>query len=175
MRGLTSRIAWRKHSTRTVTESGININMRRVVLAGLAAGVVFFLTDAVADEVVVGPEIRAGLQAIGKPAPQESAAMFAYLLGFCSVFGIALVWLYAVIRPRFGPGPGTAIRAGLAAWFFFGVIDAFGWAPMGFVPIRVYAIGNVAWVIQTLLAAMVGGWLYKEATPSNGAYAAGRR
>jgi hypothetical protein len=151
------------------------INLKRVVVAGLAAGVVFFLTDAVADELVVGNEIRAGLRAIGKPEPQESAAMFAYLLWFCSIFGIALVWLYAAIRPRFGPGPGTAIRAGLAAWFFFGVIDALGWAPLGFVPVRVYLIGNVAWVIQTLLAATVGGWLYREETASSAAHAAGVR
>lgn len=54
------------------------LNLKRVVVAGLAAGVVFFPTDAVADELVVGNEIRAGLQAIGKPEPQESAAMFAY-------------------------------------------------------------------------------------------------
>lgn len=94
------------------------INLKSVVAAGLAAGVVFFLTDAVADLLVVGNEIRAGLQAIGRPEPRESAAMFAYLLAFCSIFGIALVWLYAAIRPRFGPGTGTAIRAGLAAWFF---------------------------------------------------------
>ena len=75
------------------------INIRRVVWAGLAAGLVFFLADAV-DELVVGSEIHAGPQAIGKPEPQESAAMFAYLLCFCSIFGIALVWLYAAIRPR---------------------------------------------------------------------------
>ncbi len=58
--------------------------------------------------------------------------------------------------------PRTAIRAGLIAWFFFGVIDALGWAPIGFIPVRLYVIGNMAWVVQTILAALVGGWLYKE-------------
>jgi hypothetical protein len=149
-----------------VRNSDLNsgINLRRLLTAGVAAGVVFFLTDLVADELVVGAEIRAALHAIGKPEPQESAALVLYLLAFCCVFGIGLVWLYAAITPRFGPGPATAARAGLAAWFFFGAIDALGWAPFGFVPVRLYVIGNVAWVIQTLLAAEVGAWLYKEGT-----------
>ncbi len=138
------------------------INMKRVLLTGLAAGLVFFLTDAVADELVVGNEIRTALRALGKPEPQESAAMLAYLVVFSAVFGSALVWLYAAIRPRFGSGPRTAIRAGLIAWFFFGVIDALGWAPIGFIPVRLYVIGNMAWVVQTILAALVGSWLYKE-------------
>jgi len=30
---------------------------------------------------------------------------------------VLLVWLYAAIRPRFGPGPATAAKAGVAAWF----------------------------------------------------------
>jgi hypothetical protein len=92
----------------------------------------------------------------------ESAAMLVYLLVFSMMFGSALVRLYAAIVPRFGPGAGTAIRAGLIAWFFFGVVDALGWAPIGFIPVRLYVIGNVAWVIQTLLAALVGAWLYRE-------------
>ena len=32
------------------------------------------------------------------------------------VLGIASVWLYAAIRPRFGPGAATAVCAGLAVW-----------------------------------------------------------
>ena len=30
----------------------------------------------------------------------------------------AAVWLYAAIRPRYGAGVGTAVRAGVANWFF---------------------------------------------------------
>src|SRR6266498_3044540 len=147
----------RSHRRRVNKETTMDsINMKRVWLAGLAAGLVFFLTDAVADELVVGNEIRTALRALGKPEPQESATMLAYLVVFSAVFGSALVWLYAAIRPRFGSGPRTAIRAGLIAWFFFGVIDALGWAPIGFIPVRLYVIGNMAWVVQTILAALVG-------------------
>ena len=30
--------------------------------------------------------------------------------------GLLLVWLYAAIRPRFGPGPRTATYAALVVW-----------------------------------------------------------
>src|SRR5437667_4515115 len=33
------------------------------------------------------------------------------------VLGVLLVWLYAAIRPRFGPGPKTSLIAGLVLWF----------------------------------------------------------
>ena len=32
------------------------------------------------------------------------------------MLGIASVWLYAAIRPRYGAGAGTAIMAGVAVW-----------------------------------------------------------
>lgn len=38
------------------------------------------------------------------------------VMGF--VFGIAAVWLYAAIRPRYGAGIGTPVRAGIAVWSF---------------------------------------------------------
>ena len=55
--------------------------------------------------------------------------------------GIGVVWLYAAIRPRYGPGAGTAVKAGVAlvlaaahrvwdeGWFPGGVlmIDMFGY------------------------------------------------
>ncbi len=96
------------------------INMKRVCLAGLAAGLVFFLTDAVADELVVGNEIRTALRALGKPEPQESAAMLAYLVVFSAVFGSALVWLYAAIRPRFGCGLALRSERGSSRGFSSG-------------------------------------------------------
>ncbi len=145
---------------REIANGGINVG--RVVLAGIVAGITFFVLDAVADELFVGGEIRAALLAAGKPAPQESLRMFVYILAFCAVFGVALVWLYAAIRPRFGAGPRTAVIAGLTAWLFFGAVDAFGWAPFGFIPVRVYLIGNIAWIVQTVIAAVIGCRFYRE-------------
>lgn len=138
------------------------INVKRVILAGIAAGLVFFLTDLIADELVVGKEMRAGLLALGRPVPPETVASAAHFLAISLLLGIALVWVYAAIRPRFGPGPRTAVVAGLIGWFFFGLIDALGYAPLGLLPVRYYVVGNAAWIVQTILASLTGGKLYKE-------------
>src|SRR5258707_14773503 len=91
------------------------INMGRVVLGGLAAGVVLDATDGILNSVVLADQWAAYMQSVGK-APAFGGNQIAGFVINGFIVSIALVWLYAAIRPRFGPGPATAIRAGLAAW-----------------------------------------------------------
>jgi hypothetical protein len=61
------------------------------------------------------------MKALGKSSVMTSAALVVWILwGF--VYGILCVWLYAGIRPRFGPGPGTAAKAGFVAWLLAGLL-----------------------------------------------------
>jgi hypothetical protein len=77
--------------------------------------------------------------------------------------GIVLVLGYACIRTRLGPGPKTAIIAGLFAWFavyvYCGVIDGvlFG------MPVGTMGLVLVWGLVEYPLAALAGAWLYKEA------------
>ena len=91
-------------------------------------------------------------------------------LAYTFVLGIILAWLYAAIRPRFGPGPFTALRAGavlwLAAWLTFYV-----WlAPTGrgllFLEPRHTAVALLAELAGVLLAALAVGWIYRERNQS---------
>jgi len=79
------------------------------------------------------------------------------------VSGIALVWVYAAIRPRFGAGAKTGVIAGLAVWFFISFLHALGEAPMQLFPQRLYAIGVVVALFQLPIAAAIGAYVYKEA------------
>ena len=78
------------------------------------------------------------------------------------VLGIALVWVYAAIRPRFGPGPKTAVFAGLAVWVLmwllgFGATLLSGMFPAGLV------LTTLVWeLFEMPIAAVAGAWLYKE-------------
>ena len=77
------------------------------------------------------------------------------------MLGISTMWLYAAIRPRYGPGPKTAVVAGFALWFFGSWVDAV-WAALGAVPLRAL-VGPVAASLPiVLVAAVVGAWPYKE-------------
>lgn len=75
-----------------------------------------------------------------------------------TALGVATVWLYAAIRPRFGPGPKTAICAGLVVWALSYVFTAiFGGQSIGTVVVI------IAWTgIEMLFASSVGGYLYHE-------------
>jgi hypothetical protein len=138
------------------------INWGRVILGGLAAGIVINLSEWLLNGVVLKEQWAESMKALGKSGEVTANQIIVWnIWGF--LLGIGLVWLYAAIRPRFGPGAGTAVKAGLAVWFFAHFLWTLGSWNMGLFPQNALMIG-VAWVlVETILAAVVGGWLYKEA------------
>lgn len=137
------------------------INWGRVVLCGFVTGVVWGALDA-ALLPLVGRDFITALP-VGFSAPTPGAGMvwrgILFLLPL--VLGFSNMWLYAAIRPRFGPGPKTALVAGFALWFFGSCVDA-AWAGLGAVPPAVL-VGPVATSLPiTLVASLAGAWLYKE-------------
>src|SRR5262249_47722830 len=101
----------------------------------------------------------AGMKALGKSLPQDGKTIAVWvILGF--VMGIASVWLYAAIRPRYGAGAATAARAGVTVWFFGSLICTVVFVNMGLFPFRVLP---VVWELaQAVIATVVGAWLYRE-------------
>src|ERR671919_2983805 len=104
------------------------INLQRVVLGGLLAGLVLNVVDFLLYGVILADDINAAMQALGKPAMAGSSIAVFVVLDF--LYGIALVWGYAAIRPRFGAGPRTAVYAGLYMWVLIALLHAIGEAPM---------------------------------------------
>src|SRR5438445_8294093 len=101
------------------------------------------------------------MQALGKPAELSTGAIVMFnVWGF--LLGIAAVWLYAAIRPRYGSGPNTAIRAGLVAWALAVFLPNLSNYPLGLFPTRLLVISTVVALIELPLATVVGAWSYKE-------------
>ncbi len=135
------------------------INYRRLVLAGLLAAVVL-LGCQVALIGSLSSTIMAARDAAHLPAfvPRPVLSILELLST-----SYLIVWLYAAIRPRFGPGIGTAVRSGVAVWFCLGGIvtihtisDNFGF-PAGIV--LLIAAGMLPAVV---LASIAGAWAYRE-------------
>ncbi len=136
------------------------INYVRVILCGLLAGLVLNLGEAFLNFVVLAGQWEEALRAINKEPPGGSMTVVFVILGF--VLGWAIVWVYAAIRPRMGPGPRTAICAGLAVWFLSYAWPSLSGMPMGIFPNWLFII-SIAWgLIEVPLAALAGAWLYKE-------------
>jgi hypothetical protein len=140
------------------------INLGRVFLGGLAAGVVINLSESLLNAVVVKKDWEEAMRALGKdPATGMGGSAIAVWILWGFLAGIAAVWLYAAIRPRYGAGAKTAVIAGIGAWFFAGFLSNLAMMNVGLFPQRLIMIGLVWGLVEFIVAALVGGWLYKEA------------
>jgi len=76
--------------------------------------------------------------------------------------GILFVWLYALIRPRLGPGPKTAMVAAIVAWLgiyiYAGVISGLLFA----IPLNTMVFVAVWGLFEYVLATLVGAAIYRE-------------
>lgn len=138
------------------------INWGRVVAGGLLAGLVLNVFDFVIHGVVLADQWNAALAALGKG--EMSGSAIAWYVAFDFVLGIATVWLYAAIRPRFGAGPKTAAWAGVFVWFLVGLMFNVAQVPSGIWPANLLWTSAIVSVVYVPLAAVVGAWPYQEAT-----------
>jgi hypothetical protein len=136
------------------------INLSRVILGGLLAGLIVNIGETILNVVVVADDMNVALTARNLPAVGTGAivgfVVFAFLLG------IVTVWLYAAIRPRFGAGVGTAVMAGLAVWFLAYFYGGVGLVLMGFFPGALAAFTLVWGAVEIVIASVAGAWAYHE-------------
>jgi hypothetical protein len=135
------------------------INLSRVILGGLAAGLVINIGEFILNTYVIGEQAAAAMARLGLPAIGSQQIVWFVVFGF--LYGIWLVWLYAAIRPRFGAGVKTAIIAGIALWVA-AVLSAVGNTIAGVMPANLTVIALVWGLFEMPIAAVVGAWLYKE-------------
>jgi hypothetical protein len=137
------------------------INLGRVLLGGLIAGVVLNIGESLLNGVVLANDMMNEYQRLNLSKPGSDFIAKAVVATF--ILGIVIVYIYAAIRTQFGPGVKTAIYAGLFAWFcvyvYVGVIQT----GLGFVSARLALIGAVWGLVEYAAGAVAGAWLYKEA------------
>ncbi len=143
----------------------VNINRQKLVLGGLAAGVVLNIIDYLSNAVILADRMRADANAfkpgLGDRFSTMSAGQIAGYVFFDFIVGMLLVWTYAAIRPRFGPGARTAMYVALL-FFVFGMILTFGYKEMGVMSPGLWYTYSGIWLVNLLLASMVGGKVYSE-------------
>lgn len=135
----------------------------RVVGGGLVAGLVMNVVDGVVNGAILGARWLEETQRLGVDASQaaQSRSLVGWLV-FDFLCGIALVWLYASIRPRYGAGPRTAIVAGIALWFITHLAFS-AWAFTGLYSTGIVAASTVGGLVAAVAGGLAGCALYKEA------------
>ena len=136
------------------------INFTRVLLGGLLAGALLNIGDYLLHGPIMGEQWKAATDSYGMLEPGSGAIVWFMIMDF--ITGVAMVWLYAAIRPRFGAGVRTAIVTGLMVWFFAWLLNYGGLMAMGIFPTKLLMIVLVWGFFQLPIAAIAGAWLYKE-------------
>lgn len=135
-------------------------NWRRLLIGGLVAGVVMNLLSFAEWTLLIRPLLSDALQAVGRPL-QESATMGVVMVVMFFLVGILAIWLYAAIRPRFGPGAKTAAIAGVAVGILLGIAIAWGMSSQ-LIPATVWATDAIATLVIVVIGTILGAWVYKE-------------
>jgi hypothetical protein len=135
------------------------INWARVLLGGLLAGLVVNISEYVTNGVVLAADWAAASSALGRPMPASAIPIF-IVWGF--LVGIAAIWLYAVARPRFGPGAKTAVLTGFAFWVIGYVFPNVVTAALQTYPSRLLVITTLVGLVEIILGSLAGAWVYQE-------------
>ena len=137
------------------------MNYGRVILGGLVAGVVLNIGEFLFNGVIMASAMKEWALAHNFPA-EPTPTFFVVATALTFVLGIVLVWLYALIRPRCGAGPKTAVCAGLIMWFGICIYCTIIYGILLQQPTNMLLIGIVWCFGEYVIAAIAGAWLYKE-------------
>jgi hypothetical protein len=137
------------------------INTGKVIQGGIVAGIVINIVSIIDNALILGA--RYGEEQHLEHLLMQPRIPFMPIWIVLQFFvGIALVWMYAAVRPRLGPGPKTALAVGLVVGLVGGLpwnICAAAWSTFGkFLPFM--------WACETVvgyaLGTLAGAWMYRE-------------
>ena len=142
-----------------------NIDTGRVILGGIVAGFVINLLSFLVDGFLLATQWADAMKALSRPAFSGGQMLWFNIFGF--VVGIILIWIYAAIRPRLGPGPKTALIAGIVVWILCYLIPNVSFMSVAnLFDHRLTLHTTLGNLIEVLAGALAGGFLYRESTPT---------
>lgn len=137
------------------------INVGRVIIAGLVGGIVGDLLGFLVDGLLLAPQWADGMKALGHGEFSTNGVIWFNLLGLVS--GIATLWIYAAIRPRFGAGVKTAVYAGVVAWILSALIPNVSFmGAAGLFPHQLMMMTTAGGLVEFVVGAIAGAAVYKE-------------
>jgi len=139
------------------------INTQKVVVGGLAAGVVMNVVGFLGFGMLLGPRFNAEMDAVvpGLSAKMNSGANMGMTIGSQFVIGLLLAWLYAAMRPRYGAGMKTSVYAALVIWLCGGLFYLDN-LQTGMMSMTSYVYASCMMLVGLIAAGAVAGMLYRE-------------
>jgi hypothetical protein len=139
------------------------INVRRVLLGGIVAGLVMFVADGFIHGKLLQPHWMEAMRAAGRSVEhEEHGSDMLFFVAFELLRGLATAWVYAVFRTHYGPGPRTAVCAAVAVWAMMFPIFFLQEIPLGFYGTTLLGLWSVYELIPSAAAGLIAGALYKD-------------
>jgi pimeloyl-ACP methyl ester carboxylesterase len=139
----------------------IRINLGRVLIGGLLAGFIINVGEFVLNGVLLREQMDAAMAALNRPPVDNSMIIVFVLLGFG--LGATLVWTYAAIRPRFGPGVKTAVCAASLVWGLAYLFPNLFMIVTRIFPSDMMVMATMWGLVEIIVAGIAGAWAYTEA------------
>ena len=137
------------------------INLSRVILGGLLAGVVINIVEGVVNGGLLATDWADTMSTLHQHSVSTRQIIAFNVWGFA--IGILTVWLYAAMRPRYGAGLRTAALAGVFMWTLGFALANFAPVILHLFPLSLVATSLAVELPEMILAAIAGAWIYKEA------------
>jgi len=139
------------------------INTQKVVVGGIVAGVVMIVIDFISNMFILGARMKAESDAFKPGMADQMMQGPAIITNIVMnlILGIALVWTYAAIRPRFGPGLKTATYVAVLFWILAGIFYS-GYMHMGMMSAGLWWSFAFIGLVNFLLSAWAGAKFYTE-------------
>jgi len=137
------------------------INMGRVLIGGLLAGLIVNFGEFILNGVLLAEEMNAAMAALNRPPINPGMIVWFVVFGFG--LGVMLVWVYAAIRPRFGAGVKTAVCASTLVWGLAYLYPNLFMIIIGLFPQGMMVLVTIWGLVEITIAGIAGAWLYSEA------------
>ncbi len=138
------------------------ISAGRVIAGGLLAGLIMNVLDTTWNLTVLAADNNAMVDRLRlDPAVMTDLSYGIPWLVANFVIGLVIIWNYAAMRPRLGPGPKTAILAGLVPFVAVTAILC-GFAGMGVFTGAMVLKSSALALFNVVVASVAGAWVYKE-------------
>jgi len=138
------------------------ISTGKVVTGGLLAGVVMNVLDMTWNYTVLSGDMKAMVDQMHlDPAVMTDLSYAVPWIVIDFVLGLVVVWTYAAMRPRLGPGPKTAVLAALVPWVSVTSVLC-GFASIGMFSEAMMTKGSFFALISIVAASVAGAAIYKE-------------
>lgn len=139
--------------------SGINVN--RWLAGGVAAGALIWILEGLGSFIYM-EDMQAALEAHNLSWEMSGAVLFITIV-VSLIAGLTLIFFYAAARPRFGPGPKTAVIVAVVLWVGGHFLSLMGYHMLGLFPSGMLVLWGIVGLVEMILAALLGGVIYREA------------